>query len=420
MNAQAEQPLFRPEVAKARKQRMHGEIVLTQPVRIQALVLLLVAIIAVVGAWVVLGKYTRTEIAKGILVTDAAAAKVVAMRPGQVTALLVRDGEVVRSGQRLAAIRVEQSNEAGESSIAGSLTAIELQRGLAEQQVRLSGQRAAAERARLTATLEGLRQQRADLASQIALQGELVASATQTFDQIQTVVEKGFVSRIELERRRQAMINARQELGRLQQQSNSIAAEEGRSSAELLRVSVDAGSAVASARSTGQGLAQQRAQLQGERAYVITAPIAGRVTALQVAAGRAVDASVPLMIIIPEGSKLHADIYAPTRAIGFVKPGQEVRLLYDAFPYQRFGSFTGRITRVSRTVIDPRELSVPLKIDEAVYRIEVGPERQSVEAFGDTLPLQPGMTLTANIILDRRSFGDWLLQPLNAVLNRNR
>lgn len=69
--------------------------------------------------------------------------------------------------------------------------------------------------------------------------------------------------------------------------------------------------------------------------------------------------------------------------------------------------------------MDPRELGVPLKIEEAVYRIEVTPATQGVQAFGETLPLQPGMTLTASLILDRRSFGDWLLQPLNAVLKRN-
>jgi membrane fusion protein len=129
--------------------------------------------------------------------------------------------------------------------------------------------------------------------------------------------------------------------------------------------------------------------------------------------------ATPMMIIIPEGSRLHAEIYAPTRAIGFVKPGQEVRLLYEAFPYQRFGSFQGKVTRVSRTVIDPRELTAPLKAEEPVYRIEVALDRQSVEAFGDRLALQPGMTLSANLILDRRSFLDWLLQPLNAVMMRS-
>lgn len=103
----------------------------------------------------------------------------------------------------------------------------------------------------------------------------------------------------------------------------------------------------------------------------------------------------------------------------FIRPGQEVRLLYDAFPYQRFGSFGGRVTRISRVVIDPRQLAAPLEVEEPVYRIEVAPDAQAVTGFGERLPLQLGMTLTANLILDRRSFLDWLLTPLNAVLRRN-
>ena len=411
--------LFRPEVAEARKQRLYGEIMLAQPVRAHVLTGLLAAIVALLTLWVTTGTYTRTETARGILVTDAASAKIIAVRPGQVSRLLVKEGDVVRPGQLLAMIQVEQSREAAGSAIGDSLTAIAAQRKLAESQVQLAGQRAASERARLAATSAGLTQQRSDLAGQIDLQRQVVASAQQTFDQIGTIVEKGYVSRIEYERRRQAMLGARQQLGQLQQQGNALAAEERRTSAELTRVDADAGSAIASARSSAESFAQQQAQLGAERSYAIRAPIGGRVTALQAAPGRTVDASIPLMIVIPEGSALHVDVFAPTRAIGFVKPGQEVRLLYDAFPYQRFGSFQGKVTRVSRTVIDPRELSVPLKIEEAVYRIEVAPLDQNVAAFGERHPLQPGMTLSANLILDRRTFLDWLLQPLNAVMRRS-
>ena len=53
-----------------------------------------------------------------------------------------------------------------------------------------------------------------------------------------------------------------------------------------------------------------------------------------------------------------------------------------------------------------------------MYRIEVAIASQSILAFGERVPLQPGMTLQANIVLDRRSFLDWLLTPLNAIRNR--
>ncbi|HEX8534077.1 MAG TPA: HlyD family efflux transporter periplasmic adaptor subunit [Allosphingosinicella sp.] len=411
-------PLFRPEVAAARREHVHGEIVLAQPLGTKVLVLLLFALTAAVTAWLTLGQYTRTETARGILVTSKASSKILAIRPGQVTELAVRENDLVQPGQRLMAVRVEQANDAGESAIGTSLDAIEAQRVLADQQIRLSGLKARSEQARLAATLAGFAQQRTDLMEQVALQRDLVASVQQTYQQLRSVADKGFVSRIEAERRRQEYLTARQQLSRLEQQLGSIASEEARARAELAGLAAVSGTEVASVKSSSEALVQQRARLQGERSYVITAPIAGRVTALQTAVGRTVDGSMPLMVIVPEASELRADIYAPTRAVGFVKPGQEVRLLYDAFPYQRFGSFTGRIAGISRVVIDPRELDAPLKIEEPVYRISVVPSEQKIQAYGETLPLQSGMTLTANIILDRRSFLDWLLEPLNAVMRR--
>lgn len=411
--------LFRGEVSAAKRQRVYGEIVLTQPVRARAMVLLICTIASILTAWVTLGTYTRTETARGILVTSEGAAKIVGIRPGQVTGLYVKEGDLVRPGQRIASIRVEQSNEAGGSAVGETLTSLDAQRELSRQQIDLARRRAVSEQERVAATLAGLRRQRRDVQAQIGLQTETVASTRDMFERIQSLLGEGFVSRVEVERRRQAWLASRQELARLEQQLGSIAADEARAEADIGRIAASSGSEVATARATGETLAQQRSRLQSERSYMIAAPISGRVAALQTAVGRTVDPSMPMMVIVPEGTALRAELYAPTRAVGFVQPGQEVRLLYDAFPYQRFGSHTGRITRVSRTAIDPRELSVPLRTEEAVYRIEVEPLAQSVDAFGTRQPLQPGMALSAAIILDRRTFLEWLLTPINAVLRRN-
>ncbi|MEO7178440.1 MAG: hypothetical protein ABIW83_06325, partial [Allosphingosinicella sp.] len=193
--------LFRPEAVEARGPRVCGEVVLTQPVRAQALVLILFGIVAAMSLWVALGTYTRTEVARGILVTDDESAKVVAIRPGVVTGLGVREGQLVRAGQTIATVRVEQGGETGGSAVAEGLGALEAQRELTRDEMRLAGERATGERERVAATLAGLTQQRSDLAGQIALQEEAVASAKDLFERIQSVVEKGFVSRIEVERR---------------------------------------------------------------------------------------------------------------------------------------------------------------------------------------------------------------------------
>jgi membrane fusion protein len=419
MNAEPPVALFREEVVEARKIKVEGEIVLAQPVHSHVLVLLIVTIVALIGSWLVFGTYSRTETAKGILVTGDASAKVIAIRPGQVTALFVREGDVVRAGQRLALIQTEQANGSGGSAIDESLVSLATQRQLTEEQIRVAGRRSDSERARLAASLTGLEQQRSDLAGQIALQRQAAASAHEMYQRVAGLLDRGFISQIEVEQRRQADITAQQQLAQFQSQRNALGAQMNQERAELARVAADAENEVASARSTAETLTQQSARLRGEQAYTVVAPISGRIAALQTAAGRTADANLPLMEIVSEGSALHARIYAPTRAIGFIRLGQEVRLLYDAFPYQRFGSFRGRIASISRAVIDPRQLAAPLHIEDAVYQIDVVPDAQSVEAFGQRQPLQPGETLTASIILDRRSFLDWLLAPLNAVTRRN-
>ena len=78
----AHDPLFRPEVIEARRVRLEGEVILTQPLRATTLTLLLAGIMVALACWVTLGSYTRSELAHGILVTDQPSAKVMAIRPG--------------------------------------------------------------------------------------------------------------------------------------------------------------------------------------------------------------------------------------------------------------------------------------------------------------------------------------------------
>jgi membrane fusion protein len=96
-----------------------------------------------------------------------------------------------------------------------------------------------------------------------------------------------------------------------------------------------------------------------------------------------------------------------------------VRLLYDAFPYQRFGSHVAHIGSISRVAIAGTETGAPFNIEEPVYRVTALLERQQIDAYGEPTRLHPGMTLVANLVLERQSFLDWILNPLRAVAKRN-
>jgi membrane fusion protein len=108
----------------------------------------------------------------------------------------------------------------------------------------------------------------------------------------------------------------------------------------------------------------------------------------------------------------------PARAIGFIEPRQPVRLAFDAFPFQRFGFYGGHVETVSRTLLRPAEVVGPIMLHEPSYRVTVVLDRQAITAFGRDFPLAADMTLKADIVFDRRSLMEWLLEPVLGLRGR--
>lgn len=116
-------------------------------------------------------------------------------------------------------------------------------------------------------------------------------------------------------------------------------------------------------------LAGRRAALARQGAEVIRAPVAGRVAALPARAGQSVAPQMLLAAILPEGGVLEAELYVPTRAAGFIREGQEARLQFDAFPFQKFGWGTGRVTVVSKMIYSPADIPSALALQEPAFRV---------------------------------------------------
>ncbi len=175
-------------------------------------------------------------------------------------------------------------------------------------------------------------------------------------------------------------------------------------------------------------LQQEASENAARKSTIITAPYAGTVTALNLKVGQAVQVGQTLATLVPlsdvdKGAELQAHLFAPSRTAGFVHPGQTVYLRYAAYPYQKFGLYTGHITAVSATPFAPSELPANLAqqlitqagSNEALYRINVQLDEQSINAYGNTLQLKAGLTLDADVLQERRKVWEWVLEPVLAA-----
>lgn len=399
--------------------RLHGDVILRQSAATKLIAILLFAVVGAALFLLSLGQYARVEPVRGVLVPARGYAKIYAQHPGTVSRLLVEDGQRVEAGQRLAVVQVESPTASGGRASEQALGSIDNQMRLTNEQISLVTKRADQEEARLSGIVEGLQRQREALAEQIGLQQEIVDTMTANLSQIASVVTKGFISKLEFDRRRQTLLAAREDLSRLRQQQRGVDAEIARTTNERGQVGLGSANDRANMRTSLEGMRQQHNRTEGEREYALIAPLAGRITMVQTGEGRAVQGQTPLMAIIPDNAPLQANLYVPSRAIGFVREGAEVRLMYDAFPFQRFGSHPAHIVSISRLAIAGQETDAPFSIDEPVYKVTARLDAQRMSVAGGAAPLQAGMTLVGNMILERRSFLEWLLEPLRSVSGRS-
>jgi len=166
---------------------------------------------------------------------------------------------------------------------------------------------------------------------------------------------------------------------------------------------------------TRERLLGERLIMRSDQEFKLLAPTAGTATAILVSNGNNLNPHQHVFAILPENSALQVDLYVPSRAIGFVEKGQSVRLLFDAFPYQRFGAQFGSVTQVTSSVIMPDNSELLIDNAEPVYLVTVELPSNSVKLDGQDYALQPGMLLSANIVLEDRTILAWFFEPLLAV-----
>jgi len=411
--------MFRSEAIEARKQKLHGDVFLTQPLSFSAITLLLVSVVILAVVLLIGGSYARSEHVSGYLVPSKGLVKIQSSQFGTLEALYAREGDIIREGQLLANILVSPSGRDGRSIAQLSLEALSRQQTALGTQVALEENQLEAELGQLLSEKAETELRIVSLGKQILLQKQITASAAMAYTDVQEILKKGYISKVESERRRQTWLSQQAQEQLKAQELSEVKARLEQLAIRQEQLPNESKQRLSRLQAQQSELDTRQAEFEGRRAYTISSPVNGRVVSIHSSSiGRTVQAGQPLLAIMPEGSTLEAELFVPSRAAGFVEEGQEVRILYDAFPYQRFGSFPAKITQVAGTILAPNEAQAPFDLKEPVYRVTAVMEKNKILARGREIALQSGMTLQANIVLERRSFLDWLLEPLRAVGGR--
>ncbi|HOY37460.1 MAG TPA: HlyD family efflux transporter periplasmic adaptor subunit [Piscinibacter sp.] len=410
--------LFRPEVIENRQSQWLGSIQLLRPVSLHVLTLLAVSAAVLVAAYLWIGEYTRKAHVKGFLAPDRGLMRL--MSPQSATVLESRavEGASVRAGDVLYVLSVDAANVSG--NVRETLTARERSLlGAARQQAELERERAQA----LDRQVGTMRGELAQIDAEARLHEQRLALANQALARLESLRADNFISAAQVQAKSEELLGLQAQAQSLQRQRAAQLREIEQLLARRRELPLQTQVAQGELERDMAEIAQQQAENDSRRRIEIRAPQDGTVTGVVAQPGQSVNASVALASLLPADARLQAHLFAPSSAVGFVKPEQPVLLRYQAFPYQKFGLQSGQVAQVSRSPLQASELAgVPLPKSEGeaepLYRITVTLDKQAVAAYGREQALVPGMQLEADVLLDRRRLIEWIFEPLLGLASR--
>lgn len=404
----------------------------------------LIALFLIALTWSIFGQIDIVAVAPGKIIVSERTKIIQPLEVSVVNRVLVRDGDHVEAGQTLVELDPTTAN-ADKTSIDEQLKSVQSEvlrtRALQQALNATTASRAPelgknipsswsevdinATRAQLSDEWSDITAKLAKAAAEINRRQAEIATVREMVAKLETTVpiarqreadfhqlaNQGFMSshanqdrtreRIELER------DLATQRARLAEANATLRESENTRSAYIAETKHSLRTREAAAELKRQQGTQDLAKAgQRERLTTLKAPVAGTVQQLAThTEGGVVTEAQPLMVIVPDGAQVTAEVTLDNKDIGFVSPTQEAAIKLETFPYTRYGTVNATVKTVTADAVNDEKRG-------AIFPVTLNLNSTTIDVEGKTIKLSPGMNLTAEIKTGNRRIIEFLLSPI--------
>ena len=393
--------------------------------------------------WASFSEVERVVVASGRLVNPLPNIVVQPLETSIIQKIEVRVGQVVRQGQVLATLDPTFA-QADEAQLRSRLQSLDTQtRGLNAE---LLGKNTAPSGKDADAVLQAQlsRERQANYAAQLAKLEQNIARVAATMDtnrrdqlvmaqrmkslnemeaMQETLMAQNFGARLQLLEARDRRLAAERELqlanNREHELRNELAALESEKTAftkswrqktmeDLLNTARDR-----------DGINEQLQKADKRKQLVaLVSPVDAVVLDMaKLSQGSVVQAAEQMFTLVPLGAALEAEVKIDALDIGYIKAGDVVHIKLDAFPFQKHSALDGKVRTISEDAFR-RDSGAPGALD-AYYLSRIAYGDSKLKKMPDKARLLPGMTLSAEIVVGKRSVMSYLIWPLTKAMDES-
>lgn len=406
--------LFRTEAIEAQTDSFTGNIIVQVKPTAWFLCITFFLLFCLLCTYIVWGTYTKHVTVSGTVLPKAGLIKVSSPIEGTISESYVSEGMTIHKGDRLFLITDERKLPDTNDTITSSLHMLLLaQKSSLESQIEKEREINTQEMHELKSRITSILNQLEQLKMELFLYNKRIKIAENNLSKLEKLAEQHYVTAITVDEKTDELIDLKTKATTTKRMINSLSTELESSKSELNISPEKLTQKTSEIKRQINSIEQEEIQSASKGKAEVTSYVDGRLSAILVKKHQFVG-NQTLATIIPDGEKLEAQLYLPSKSIGFIKQGQTVLLRYQAFPYQKFGQYKGKITAITKSQISPHELpiTIPASGTEDLYRIDVNIEQPFIYAYGNKHNLTAGMQVDAEIQLDKRRIVEWMFEPI--------
>lgn len=419
--SQEKSSLYRPQAGIQAQPQDEGAVIQLGALPFRFFTMVAFCVVLVVLGFLIWGQYAATERVQGILVPKGGVIKVHSPTPGLVVNLKVAEGDTVVKNQPLFSVQSPQSIGAFADYTDAIISELEDAIDYQHQQLEIKKTISQNEQKQIAGLINSLQDQLLSVEKQLSNHTEHQQLLDKEADALKVAMTKseGVASKFSYQQKERERLAGAMQLQSSHRQKSEIQGQLLELRAQLEKLPMTHSLSQIQIQDRVSQLKQQLVRMQVAKGYQVISPTDGIIATILLNEGEHTTEGLPVLTVLPDDNELIVELYVPSQASGFLRLNQEVLIKYRAFPYQKFGVHKGTIAEISKTIIDPRDVKVPLPLPEATYRVRVKLNKQTVRSFGNEVALRSGMLVDAEIVRDRRTILEWVLEPLYSIRGRN-
>lgn len=424
MNEQTEQTrhpdLFRSVAVEASAGSHIGEPLVAYWRGVKVFTFVAFAMVGLLFAFLCVAEYSKVHRIRAYVDSRGGLARVTSPVDGQITRIAVTDGARVEPGAVLAVLTSDKLNADGGSYRYALRQRLDEELETIQKEVNAATEEMAANGILISRRLTGFRQEREQLQADIKSAEQLLQSLRRQSERLASVAADGFATRSQLDQKRDEVAAQESRLATSRGLLARIDRDISTSEAEKRLVEAKLAGTVQSRKRAGVEVERLILQNSAQAEQAVHATRSGTVSAALISIGQSVAAGQVLFTIAPIDDPMVVRLLVPARSAAAAKVGTEIKLVFQAYPQEKFGNFDTTIQSISATATLPSDSAGVYAATAEPIFVAVAPIPQQLRsASGESVSLKPGMLADALIPLERRSVIAWMFDPILRGFNES-